>query len=174
MEPRARASCGAPRGEAKAWIASLEGRERARTGIPSLRVRFNRVFGYSIEVSNAHAAKVPAEYVRRQTLVGAERYVTTELKEHESRALGAEERMAALEFDLFVEIRARVAAEAEALLRTARALGTLDALAALAEQRASPRLDAPRRRRGPRARDRGGPASRPRRRGGLDRSRPTT
>jgi DNA mismatch repair protein MutS len=120
--------------EAKAWIASLEGRERTRTGIPSLRVRFNRVFGYSIEVSNAHAAKVPAEYVRRQTLVGAERYVTTELKEHESRALGAEERMAALEFDLFVEIRARVAAEAEALLRTARALGTLDGLAALAEQ----------------------------------------
>jgi len=120
-------------GEAKAWIASLEGRERARTGIPSLRVRFNRVFGYSIEVSNAHAPKVPGEYVRRQTLVGAERYVTTELKEHESRALGAEERMAALEFELFGEIRARVAAEAGPLLRTARALGILDALVALAE-----------------------------------------
>jgi DNA mismatch repair protein MutS len=120
--------------EAKSWIASLEGRERARTGIPSLRVRFNRVFGYSIEVSNAHAAKIPAGYVRRQTLVGAERYVTTELKEHESRALGAEERMAALEFELFVAIRARVAAEAEALLRTARALAILDAIAALAEQ----------------------------------------
>jgi DNA mismatch repair protein MutS len=120
--------------DAKAWIASLEGRERARTSIPSLRVRFNRVFGYSIEVSNPHAAKVPPEYVRRQTLVGAERYVTTELKEYESRALGAEERMAALEFELFVEIRGRVAAEADTLLRTARALGTLDALAALAEQ----------------------------------------
>ena len=120
--------------DAKTWIASLEGRERARTGIPSLRVRFNRVFGYSIEVSNPHAAKVPPEYVRRQTLVGAERYVTTELKEYESRALGAEERMAALEFELFVEIRGRVAAEAETLLRTARALGTLDALASLGEQ----------------------------------------
>jgi DNA mismatch repair protein MutS len=120
--------------DAKAWIASLEGRERARTGIPSLRVRFNRVFGYSIEVSNPHAAKVPPDYVRRQTLVGAERYVTTELKEYESRALGAEERMAALEFELFSEIRGRVAGEAETLLRTARALGTLDALAALAEQ----------------------------------------
>src|SRR4029450_9749041 len=88
--------------DAKAWIASLEGRERARTGIPSLRVRFNRVFGYSIEVSNPHAAKVPPEYVRRQTLVGAERYVTTELKEYESRALGAEERMAARGVGLFV------------------------------------------------------------------------
>ena len=119
--------------DAKAWIASLEGRERARTGIPSLRVRFNRVFGYSIEVSNPHAAKIPADYVRRQTLVGAERYVTTELKEYESRALGAEERMAALEFELFVEIRARVAAQAEALLRSARAVAALDALAALGE-----------------------------------------
>ena len=119
--------------DAKAWIASLEGRERARTGIPSLRVRFNRVFGYSIEVSNTHAAKVPPDYVRRQTLVGAERYVTTELKEYESRALGAEERMAALEFELFVEIRARVAAQAETLLRTARAVAALDALTALGE-----------------------------------------
>jgi DNA mismatch repair protein MutS len=119
--------------DAKAWIASLEGRERARTGIPSLRVRFNRVFGYSIEVSNPHAAKIPVDYVRRQTLVGAERYVTTELKEYESRALGAEERMAALEFELFVEIRARVAAQAEALLRSARAVAALDALAALGE-----------------------------------------
>jgi DNA mismatch repair protein MutS len=119
--------------DAKTWIASLEGRERARTGIPSLRVRFNRVFGYSIEVSNTHAAKIPADYVRRQTLVGAERYVTTELKEYESRALGAEERMAALEFELFVEVRARVAAQAETLLRTARAVAILDALAALGD-----------------------------------------
>jgi len=119
--------------DAKTWIASLEGHERARTGIASLRVRFNRVFGYSIEVSNAHAAKIPSDYVRRQTLVGAERYVTTELKEYESRALGAEERMAGLEFELFVEVRARVAAQAEALLRTARAVAALDALAALGE-----------------------------------------
>jgi len=119
--------------EARAWIASLEGRERERTGIPTLRVRFNRVFGYGIEVSHAHSAKVPAEYIRRQTLVGAERYVTTELKEYESRVLGAEERMARLELELFVEIRTAVAAEAPALGRTARAVGALDALAALAD-----------------------------------------
>jgi len=119
--------------EAREWIAALEGRERDRTGIPTLRVRFNRVFGYGIEVSNAHVAKVPGEYMRRQTLVGAERYVTVELKEYEGRVLGAEERMAKLELELFQEVRAAVAAEASALLRTARALGTLDALASLGE-----------------------------------------
>src|SRR6266446_6080337 len=80
--------------EARAWIAGLEERERVRTGIPSLRVRFNRVFGYGIEVTHAHAARVPAEYVRRQTLTGAERYVTPELKEYEAKALGADERAA--------------------------------------------------------------------------------
>jgi len=119
--------------EAREWIAALESRERERTGIPTLRVRFNRVFGYGIEVSNAHTAKVPAEYIRRQTLVGAERYVTVELKEYEGRVLGAEERMAKLELELFQEVRAAVAAESPALLRTARALGTLDALASLGE-----------------------------------------
>jgi DNA mismatch repair protein MutS len=118
---------------AREWIASLEQRERERTGIGSLRVRFNRVFGYAIEVSNAHAAKVPPEYLRRQTLVGAERYLTAELKEYESRVLGAEERIARLEFELFTELRAQVAARSEELLRTARAVGALDALAALAE-----------------------------------------
>jgi DNA mismatch repair protein MutS len=119
--------------DARQWIASLEGRERERTGIPTLRVRFNRVFGYGIEVSHAHASKVPAEYIRRQTLVGAERYVTAELKEYESRVLGAEERMAKLELELFMEVRAAVAAEAPALLRTARAVGALDAIASLGE-----------------------------------------
>jgi DNA mismatch repair protein MutS len=119
--------------EAREWIAALEGRERERTGIPTLRVRFNRVFGYGIEVSNAHVAKVPGEYMRRQTLVGAERYVTVELKEYEGRVLGAEERMAKLELELFQEVRAAVAAEAPALLRTARSVGTLDALGSLGE-----------------------------------------
>jgi len=118
--------------QGKEWIASLEHRERERTGIPSLKVRFNRVFGYAIEVSNAHGAKVPGHYLRRQTLVGAERYVTTELKEYESRVLGAEERIARLEFELFGQVRAEVAAEAGTLLRTARAAGTIDALASLA------------------------------------------
>jgi DNA mismatch repair protein MutS len=119
--------------EAREWIASLEQRERQRTGIGSLRVRFNRVFGYAIEVSNAHAAKVPPEYLRRQTLVGAERYVTAELKEYESRVLGAEERIFRLEFDLFAEVRAQVAAQSEDLLRAGRAVALLDVLTALAE-----------------------------------------
>ena len=119
--------------QGKEWIASLEQRERERTGIPSLKVRFNRVFGYAIEVSNAHGAKVPPDYLRRQTLVGAERYVTTELKEYESRVLGAEERIGRLEFELFGQVRAEVAAAAGPLLRTARAVGSLDALASLAE-----------------------------------------
>ena len=78
--------------EARRWIAGLEERERARTGLSSLRVRFNRVFGYGIEVTHAQAARAPAEYVRRQTLAGAERYVTPELKEYEAKVLGAEER----------------------------------------------------------------------------------
>ncbi len=119
--------------EAKAWIAGLEARERARTGIATLRVRFNRVFGYSIEVSNAHRAKVPADYVRRQTLVGAERFVTPELKEYEAKVLGAEERIQRLEFELFEEVRRSVAREVPALLATARAVGVLDVLAGLAE-----------------------------------------
>jgi DNA mismatch repair protein MutS len=119
--------------EAREWIAGLEGLERERTGIPTLRVRFNRVFGYGIEVSNAHTGKVPAEYIRRQTLVGAERYVTVLLKEYEGRVLGAEDRMAKLELELFQEVRAAVAAEAPALMSTARAVGTLDALVSMAE-----------------------------------------
>jgi DNA mismatch repair protein MutS len=119
--------------DARAWIAGLEERERARTGIPSLRVRFNRVFGYGIEVTHAHTARVPPEYVRRQTLTGAERYVTPELKDYESRVLGADERRRRLEYELFEEVRRRVAARAADLLRTARAAARLDVLAALAE-----------------------------------------
>jgi DNA mismatch repair protein MutS len=119
--------------EARAWIAGLEERERARTGIPSLRVRFNRVFGYGIEVTHAQTARVPPEYVRRQTLAGAERYVTPELKDHESRVLGADERRRRLEYELFEEVRRQVAARAPDLLRTARAAARLDVLQALAE-----------------------------------------
>ena len=119
--------------EARRWIAGLEERERARTGIGSLRVRFNRVFGYGIEVSHAQSARVPEEYVRRQTLTGAERYVTTELKEYETKVLGADERRRRLEQELFEDVRGRVAAEARPLLATARALALLDVLSALAE-----------------------------------------
>jgi len=119
--------------EARAWIAGLEERERARTGISSLRVRFNRVFGYGIEVTHAQASRVPAEYVRRQTLTGAERYVTPELKEYEAKALGADERRHRLEYELFEEVRRTVAARAEDLMTTARALARLDVFASLAE-----------------------------------------
>ncbi len=119
--------------EARRWIAGLEERERARTGITSLRVRFNRVFGYGIEVTHAQAGRVPDDYIRRQTLTGAERYVTPELKEYEARVLGAEERRRRLEHELFDELRGRVAARAADLLATARALALLDVTAALAE-----------------------------------------
>jgi DNA mismatch repair protein MutS len=119
--------------EARRWIAGLEERERARTGISSLRVRYNRVFGYGIEITHAQAGRAPAEYVRRQTLTGAERYVTPELKEYEAKVLGAEERRRRLEYELFDEVRGRVAARAVDLLATARALATLDVVAALAE-----------------------------------------
>jgi DNA mismatch repair protein MutS len=118
---------------ARAWIAGLEERERQRTGIPSLRVRYNRIFGYGIEVTHAQTGRVPPDYVRRQTLTGAERYVTPELKEYESKVLGADERRRRLEYELFDDIRRRVAARAAELLTTARALARLDVFAALAE-----------------------------------------
>jgi DNA mismatch repair protein MutS len=119
--------------EAREWIAGLEERERTRTGIPSLRVRFNRVFGYGVEITHAHAARVPPEYIRRQTLTGAERYVTAELREYEAKVLGADERRRRLEYELFEEVRRQVGARAPELLTTARALARLDALASLAE-----------------------------------------
>jgi DNA mismatch repair protein MutS len=119
--------------EAREWIAGLEERERARTGIATLKVRFNRVFGYGIEVTHAQTARVPAEYIRRQTLTGAERYITPELKDYEAKVLGAEERKRRLESELFEDVRRRVAARAGELLTTARALARLDVLAALAE-----------------------------------------
>jgi len=119
--------------EGKAWIAGLEAAERQRTGIKSLRVGFNKVFGYYIEVSNANRHLVPGEYVRKQTLTGAERYITPEMKEREAAILGAEERMAALEYELFAALRDEVAASSGSLLDTARALAEIDVLLALAE-----------------------------------------
>ncbi|HLL72274.1 MAG TPA: DNA mismatch repair protein MutS [Pyrinomonadaceae bacterium] len=118
--------------DAKQVIAALEARERTRSGINSLRVRFNNVFGYFIEVSKGQAARVPADYERRQTLANAERYTTPELKQWEQKVLGAEGRIGELEASIFAEVRARVAAETKRLQTTARALAMLDALAALA------------------------------------------
>ncbi len=90
------------------YIASLQQRERERTGISSLKVGFNKVFGYYLEITNAHAARVPPDYERRQTLATAERYVTPELKDYEAKVLGAEERMAVREAELFGALRAAV------------------------------------------------------------------
>ncbi|MCA1591849.1 MAG: DNA mismatch repair protein MutS [Acidobacteria bacterium] len=118
---------------AKQIIAGIETRERARSGIATLRVRYNNVFGYFIEVSKASASRVPAEYERRQTLANAERYTTPELKEWEQKVLGADGHMLEIETRLFGEIRARVAQETKRLQATARALSILDVLASLAE-----------------------------------------
>ncbi len=104
----------------KSYIAGVETKERERTGIGGLKVGFNSVFGYYLEVSKLHSAKVPADYVRKQTTANAERYITAELKEHESLVLGAEEKALALEGDLFAALRARVAEHAQPLLRTHR------------------------------------------------------
>jgi DNA mismatch repair protein MutS len=118
---------------AKQTIAALEARERMRSGISSLRIRYNNVFGYFIEVSKANAARVPSHYERRQTLSNAERFTTPELKEWEQRALGAEQHIVEMETSIFDEVRAQVANETKGLQATARALATLDALCALAE-----------------------------------------
>lgn len=119
--------------DGKSWIAALEAGERERTGIRSLKVGFNKVFGYYIEVTRPNLTSVPPDYERRQTLVNAERFVTPALKEKEALVLGAEERLAALEYDLFQEVRARVAERVPAVLADARALAELDGLSALAE-----------------------------------------
>jgi DNA mismatch repair protein MutS len=117
----------------KRFIAGLQGAERERTGIGSLKVGFNRVFGYYIEVTHAHRERVPPHYERRQTLTGAERYVTPELKEHEARVLGAEERIATRESELVDALRHRVAATIERVQRTAAVVARLDVWAGLAD-----------------------------------------
>jgi DNA mismatch repair protein MutS len=117
----------------KQVIAEMEERERARTGIASLKVRFNRVFGYYIEVSKSNLRAVPADYHRKQTIAGGERFITPALKEYEEKVLGADERILERELDLFERLRAVVAAEAPRIQATARALAALDVLAALAE-----------------------------------------
>jgi DNA mismatch repair protein MutS len=117
----------------KSVIARIESRERARTAIASLRVKFNNVFGYFIEISKANLKSVPADYERKQTLSNAERYTTPELKEYEAKVLGAEERIAEIEQELFATIRQAVAVEARRVQSVAQALGMLDALLSLAE-----------------------------------------
>ena len=133
--------------DARDWIANLEASERNRTNIPSLKVSFNKVFGYYIEVTNAHADKVPEDYLRKQTLVNAERYITPELKEYEARVLTAEEEIVALEVQLFAEVCQQVAGQQARLRKTARAIAHLDGFLSLAsvavrEGYARPRLSA--------------------------------
>lgn len=117
----------------KEWIKDLEHTERERTGIKSLKVGFNRVFGYYIEVTNANAHLVPEDYQRKQTLANAERYITPELKEQEALVLGADERIKELEYELFLEIRQQVQDHVEAIQENARILANLDVFQSLAE-----------------------------------------
>ncbi|TKS58863.1 MAG: DNA mismatch repair protein MutS [Nitrospira sp.] len=119
--------------EGKSWIAGLESKERERTGIESLKVRYNQVFGYYIEITKTNLARVPAEYIRKQTLVNAERFMTPELKELEERVTGAEVKLLALEQDIFTQLRDRLAKEAHRLDAMANTLSLIDVLAGLAE-----------------------------------------
>src|SRR5437879_8731223 len=119
--------------DGKTWIAQIELQERQRTGIDSLKVRYNQVFGYYIEVTKANLSRVPALYVRKQTLVNAERFITPELKTLEDKVLGAEDRIRALEYELFDALRREAAGSAPRVQTLARALALADALASLAE-----------------------------------------
>lgn len=121
------------RADARTSIATLQARERERTGIGSLKVAYNKVFGYYLEVTRANLGRVPDDYVRKQTLANAERFFTPELKEWEGRILDAEDRIATLEAELFASVRGEVAEQVGRLQKLGRALGRLDALAGLAE-----------------------------------------
>ncbi|SDU14286.1 DNA mismatch repair protein MutS [Verrucomicrobium sp. GAS474] len=124
--------------EGKEWLARLQQREIERTGIKTLKIRFNQVFGYYLEVSHSQAANVPADYHRKQTTANAERFITPELKEMEGKILGAEERSRQLEYEIFLSLRQEAVARLDAIQQTARALSELDILAgwgALAQER---------------------------------------
>jgi len=120
------------RKDSRAFMARLEASEREATGIPTLRITYNRVFGYSIEVTKAHAAKVPERYIRKQTLAGAERFITPELKEYEAKLFGAQDAIAAIEARLFKRLREEIIAAAASIKDTVEDLIVLDAIAALA------------------------------------------
>ncbi len=117
----------------KAWVAKLESMEKDRTGIRSLKVGYNKVFGYYIEVTHANSHLIPAEYIRKQTLANAERFITPELKEYEQKILGAEEKVTQLEYQLFLELRETVRGQAAKILEAAHALAEIDVYTSLAE-----------------------------------------
>lgn len=118
---------------AKDWIAQLQLRERERTNIPSLKVNFNRVFGYYIDISNAHKDKIPDNYIRKQTLVNSERYITPELKEYEDKILNAQEKIADLEYHLFDEVRSFAAAYVKEIQQNANLISMLDCFQSFAQ-----------------------------------------
>ncbi|TAK52443.1 MAG: DNA mismatch repair protein MutS, partial [Bacteroidetes bacterium] len=117
----------------KTWIANLQTKERQRTGISSLKIGFNNVFGYYIEITHTHKDKIPSDYIRKQTMVNAERFITPDLKEYEEKVLHAEEKILALETRLFNELRLTIAEHAEAIQHNARLIAMLDCFASLAE-----------------------------------------
>jgi DNA mismatch repair protein MutS len=128
------------------WLADYQAREQDRTGIKSLKVRHNSVFGFYIEITKANLGAAPAEYIRKQTMVNAERFITPELKEYENKIMGAQEKAMALEYELFIDIREKIVAHTDVIQRTAGAIAQLDVLAALAERAlalryARPRMD---------------------------------
>ena len=129
--------------EGKDWIAALETSERERSGIKSLKVGFNSVFGYYIEISRANVDMAPADYIRKQTLANAERFITPALKEYEAMVLGAEDKLKELEFKLFTALRGAVAMDAERIQRLARLLAQFDVLANFAELAARNRYTRP-------------------------------
>ena len=117
--------------EGKTWIAQLEAKEREATGIKNLRIKYNKVFGYYLEVTNSYKDLVPEHYMRKQTLANAERYITPELKELEDMILGAEDKLVALEYNLFCEVRDKLGAEIVRIQKTAKAIAALDVFASL-------------------------------------------
>ncbi len=118
--------------EGKNWLAALEQEERDRTGIKNLRIKFNRVFGYYLEVTNSYKDLVPEDWIRKQTLTNAERYTTPELKKMEEDILGAEDKLFSLEYDLFTEVRETIAEEVLRIQKTAKAIAKADAFASMA------------------------------------------
>ena len=118
--------------DGKSWLADVEKREKERTGISKMKLKFNKVFGYYLEVPNSFRDKVPEDYMRRQTLVNAERYITPELKELEETILGASDRLNTLEYELFVQVREEIARHTARIQKTAHAIALADALASLA------------------------------------------
>ncbi len=120
------------RTDGKSWLADVEAKERERTGIQKMNVKYNKVYGYYLEVPNSQKDKVPADYIRKQTLVSAERYITPRLKELEETILGAQDRLVQLEYDLFVELREKIAGESARIQKTASAIASVDVFASLA------------------------------------------